>query len=442
MIRLSKQDLFGSKCQLFVPKSTGYEKCGLGAKTFLNTEALLQIVTGATGGTFSSVLLKHAGGAGAADHSLAIKLENTVIATFTPTGFGHGIAVPQTNVHIQESNTSTLPAVEIEQLSTGDAALQFSISGDAYVIGIDNSDSDKFKISYATVAGAAVLGGIDRLIIDSVGQVGIGTTPSVDVHVKAGDTSTEPMVEIEQAWTGDAGLMFSISGDCYAIGIDNSDSDKFKISYAAAAGTAVLGTNDRLIIDSVGQVGIRTTPSVDLHVKVGDTSTEPMVEIEQTSTGDAGLMFSVVGDCYAIGIDNSDSDLFKISYSSTAGGAVLGTNDRLSIFSDGGVTIGGPTGGSKGSGTLNAQAVYDDNVLLTDFVFKPGYKYLTIREMEAFFRREHHLPTIPGEKRWKKSGAYSTGELGTRLWETVEVQALYICELEERLSEVEAMLEI
>ena len=30
MIRLSKQDLFGSKCQLFVPKSTGYEKCGLG----------------------------------------------------------------------------------------------------------------------------------------------------------------------------------------------------------------------------------------------------------------------------------------------------------------------------------------------------------------------------------------------------------------------------
>ena len=246
----------------------------LGAKTFLNTEALLQIETGATGGTFSSVLLKHAGGAGAADHSLAIKLENTVIATFTPTGFGHGIAVPQTNVHIQESNTSTLPAVEIEQLSTGDAALQFS----------------------------------------------------------------------------------------------------------------------------------------------------------------------VVGDCYAIGIDNSDFDLFKISYSSTAGGAVLGTNDRLSIFSDGGVTIGAPAGGSKGAGTLNAQAVYDSGVLLTDFVFKPGYEYLSIPEMRAFFQKEHRLPTIDGEAKWEKEGMPPLGILQNQLWETVEVQAIYIAELEQRLSQVEELL--
>jgi hypothetical protein len=43
-----------------------------------------------------------------------------------------------------------------------------------------------------------------------------------------------------------------------------------------------------------------------------------------------------------------------------------------SISITGGVTIGSPTGGNKGAGTLNATAVYDDNVLLTDWVFSSG----------------------------------------------------------------------
>ena len=86
---------------------------------------------------------------------------------------GFGISDPQTNFHISESNTNTTPAVEIEQLSTGDAGLQFSISGDAYALGIDNSDSDKFKISYAAGAGTAVLGTNDRFVIDESGNISI-----------------------------------------------------------------------------------------------------------------------------------------------------------------------------------------------------------------------------------------------------------------------------
>ena len=66
---------------------------------------------------------------------------------------GMGLTNPQTNFHIFESNTSKLPALEIEQGGDGDAALQFSIVGDAYAIGIDNLDGDKFKISYNAVAG-------------------------------------------------------------------------------------------------------------------------------------------------------------------------------------------------------------------------------------------------------------------------------------------------
>lgn len=41
---------------------------------------------------------------------------------------------------------------------------------------------------------------------------------------------------------------------------------------------------------------------------------------------------------------------------------------QMRFYRAGGVTIGSPTGGSKGAGTLNAEAVYDDNSLLTQHV--------------------------------------------------------------------------
>lgn len=100
--------------------------------------------------------------------------DNPYMALVGTGRLGVGIAAPQTNLHVQESNTDTTPAVEIEQLSTGDAAIQLSIAGDSYAIGIDNSDSDLFKISYAATAGAAALGTNDLFEMDSSGFVGLG----------------------------------------------------------------------------------------------------------------------------------------------------------------------------------------------------------------------------------------------------------------------------
>jgi len=58
-----------------------------------------------------------------------------------------------------------------------------------------------------------------------------------------------------------------------------------------------------------------------------------------SSAGDPYLTFQVIGaQQFAIGIDNSDSDKFKISQSS-----VLGTSDALAIGSGGEFTIGSPT---------------------------------------------------------------------------------------------------
>ena len=119
-----------------------------------------------------------------------------------------------------------------------------------------------------------------------------------------------------------------------------------------------------------------------------------------------------------------------------------GTNDALHVAAGraqfhGSVACGSPTGGDKGNGTINATAVYDDNVLLTDYVFEKTYNLIAIPEMRDYFEQNKHLPTIPGRDWWNENGSYSVGQLATRLWETAEVQARYIAELEERISRLE-----
>jgi hypothetical protein len=112
---------------------------------------------------------------------------------------------------------------------------------------------------------------------------------------------------------------------------------------------------------------------------------------------------------------------------------------KMTLYHDGGLVVGSPTGGNKGAGTINATAVYDDDVLLTgaDFVFEEGYNQLTIPEMKFFYETNKHLPTIVSRDEIEKNGRSSIGKMINQFWETIEIQAKYIAELEERVSGLE-----
>ena len=97
---------------------------------------------------------------------------------------GIGLVTPAVSLHISADPASAgAEILRIESISaTEDAALRFRIPAvQSWLMGIDQSDSNKFKISSSELGTA----GHDRLVINTSGNVGIGTmSPSSKLHIE------------------------------------------------------------------------------------------------------------------------------------------------------------------------------------------------------------------------------------------------------------------
>ena len=190
-------------------------------------------------------------GSGASQCKIEFKVCNTTATgrtTLLSLDGGNNRSIFQGNVGIGY----TSPGSQLSIYKTafgGDTAgsggtLDFGVGSTKYwQFRLDSSSSGDLAIdkTYASVWTTPVT--IQR----SSGNVGIGTdSPECKLHVVSTTTDNTKTVLIQNSSTGDASIMFNISGDTYSLGIDNSDGDKFKLSYGA------LGTNDMLVIDSSG----------------------------------------------------------------------------------------------------------------------------------------------------------------------------------------------
>jgi hypothetical protein len=125
----------------------------------------------------------------------------------------------------------------------------------------------------------------------------------------------------------------------------------------------------------------------------------------------------------------------------------------LTIGASGGLVVASPTGGNKGNGTINATAVYDDNVLLTCFGieylidgridlkkwdgYSPNGRNDLVHRFDEMTRefdprdpaqyiermiRDRALPGMPTEQDWKHN-SLGLGEMHNRLWLSTELLA-------------------
>lgn len=66
---------------------------------------------------------------------------------------GIGTTSPENKLHILRSSSDTQSQLMVQNGSTGDAAIKFNVSGQSYVMGIDYDDSKKFKIASSSNLG-------------------------------------------------------------------------------------------------------------------------------------------------------------------------------------------------------------------------------------------------------------------------------------------------
>ncbi len=263
--------------------------------------------------------------AGSVDWTKGIALERA-------TGnVGIGITTPEEKLHVVGSDASDITAY-VRNTGAGDSRIRLRDVGGDFIIRTD------------TAGGLRIYDNADArdvLTVDSSGDVGIGTTtPTGKLHINQ-DSANEALfvaggsggVDVAtfvrdvggnttvgiNGNSDNAQMYFTTTGNTFALGTDGSS---FKIS-----DNGTLGTNDRLTIDSSGNVGI------------GTTSPSTRLDVIGASSADVVKFDLVVASANTI-LELSSDD------------GVIGAGSNFLKWSDGGTTLGVIRGnGNLGIGT-------------------------------------------------------------------------------------------
>jgi hypothetical protein len=238
-------------------------------------------------------------------------------------------------------------------------------------------------------------------------------------------------------------------------------------------------THALFVQGSDGYVGINeSSPSGVLHINnpstPGSATGYPVNGDELILEGANNVGMTIIGgDAAGARIymgGNTDTDAVQIAW-------IGGSTNELQIRADTatdfntqmtfkqGVQVGAPTGGYKGTGTINATAVYDDNTLLTDFVLDQAVdgeidfafydslelggkaarewdaRNLDIDHYEAQWRERKALPSFRSKaERFDNEGKEIRDSVGTLiqgLQQELETAMVHIAQLNARIKHLE-----
>lgn len=244
---------------------------------------------------------------------------------------GHNVEMGTTSVFLGSDGSAAAPSYSFQNdTNTGffrgtsdriDASIggtslfQFSLTG--FQTQIQNASS--------IITQSAFSGGILGMVIDNSSNTA--------------SSASRDFIRVAGSSAGDPYTLWNIAGvTSFAMGLDNSDGDKLKISNSSD-----LGTNDRFIIDTSGNIAMGANATIGPAFSIQDNSASDLrfLIYKNNSTGDPFTNWSTDTTNWSAGIDNSDSDKWKLNNtSSLAVGSTLEINlsNQLMVL-DGSVSL-------------------------------------------------------------------------------------------------------
>ena len=149
-------------------------------------------------------------------------------------------------------------------------------------------------------------GSRDLILTAGSGSVGVGGVPSADLSIESSGTSDSVIRINHNSATGDPFLKLTTNAVNWAVGLDNSDADKFKIASGATP-----STNARLTIDTSGEATFAGDVVVTgvLDVKGGSiafgNADDVDVDFDATAHNVAGKSLSILAGTTTAGTTNN-----------------------------------------------------------------------------------------------------------------------------------------
>jgi hypothetical protein len=264
-------------------------------------------------------------------------ITTSLLALTSAGNLGIGTTNPLAKLHLQDN-----AAVYIQLTDSGDAASRIGQNGTALTFGVDASN-----------------GTTERMRLDSSGNLGLGVTPSAgDVYyrkielgkvgcgIAAGNASLSNS-ELTY-FTGNAVLTYTGAnpwtyGNAGSAGVYSIE-DGTHVWRNAPSGTAgnAISFTQAMTLTGAGNLGIGTSnPLYQVMIlrRVGSTITAPLLNLQsQTSgstDGDSFILYGTQTANWAAGVDQADSNKFRIEPTTT-----LGAADGLTITTSGNLGIG------------------------------------------------------------------------------------------------------
>ncbi len=413
---------------------------------------------------------------------LVVQRNNVSMLTLAATNFLYSVASSGGLVYqdVQNSsNTATSSAglsVRVAGTTAQDALVSMGIVGTGtWAWGLDNSASDALKLSWqtATTTPSDAAAGTVAMTVSTAGLV----TANLGLTVTSGQTLTLSGTTVTGAptWGSNQAITLSTAAQPNITSVGRLASLALDGGVGAgdittfAGNLTIVGVGGQTIAMKVGSVTAGTFSESGLAVSAFNATSMS----KSPAAGASGYLAEFDGTITEAGSGNHAllAGIYVNAPTITAGAATV--TDTASLYVEGpptatvtgnnyairvgagilgvvhSIIVGSPTGGDKGDGTINAVAVYDDNVLLTDYVFEAahagmaysraepdGWRLRSLEDIEEYTKLWNHLPGSTRQNEPKRSLGQNTNFLVEKLEEAY----LHLFDMNRRLQAVESRL--